>query len=78
MRAVTQRGSVEERQTRLRQLQTELQSSSAEQDKLLQKQAEKRSRLNVLEQLEGAHEGFSAGTQAQYYSGRGQSCHLDL
>jgi chromosome segregation protein len=64
LRAVTQRGSVEERQNRLRQLQTELQSTSAEQDKLLQKQAEKRSRLHVLEQLEGAHEGFSAGTQA--------------
>jgi chromosome segregation protein len=64
LRAVTQRGSVEERQNRLRQLQTELQLSSAEQDKLLQKQAEKRSRLHVLEQLEGAHEGFSAGTQA--------------
>jgi len=64
LHAQTKRGSVEERQTRLRELQTELQSSSAEQDKLLQKQAEKRSRLNVLEQLEGAHEGFSAGTQA--------------
>src|SRR5208283_1552242 len=25
---------------------------------------EKRTRLNVLEQLEGSHEGFSAGTQA--------------
>ncbi len=62
--AQTKRGSVEERQTRLRQLQTELQQSSQEQDKLLQKQAEKRSRLHVLEQLEGAHEGFSAGTQA--------------
>jgi len=62
--AQTKRGSVEERQTRLRQLQTELQQSSQEQDKLLQKQAEKRSRLHVLEQLEGAHEGFSPGTQA--------------
>jgi len=64
LQAVTKRGSVEERQTRLRQLQGELQQSSAEQDQLLQKQAEKRSRLHVLEQLEGAHEGFSAGTQA--------------
>lgn len=62
--AQTKRGSVEERQTRLRQLQTELQQSSQEQDKLLQRQAEKRSRLNVLEQLEGSHEGFSPGTQA--------------
>ena len=64
LQAQTKRGSVEERQNRLRQLQTELHASSAEQDQLLQKQAEKRSRLNVLEQLEGAHEGFSAGTQA--------------
>jgi chromosome segregation protein len=64
LNAQTKRGSVEERQARLRQLQGELHQSSAEQDKLLQKQAEKRSRLNVLEQLEGAHEGFSAGTQA--------------
>lgn len=62
--AQTKRGSVEERQTRLKQLQVELQQSSQEQDKLLQKQAEKRSRLNVLEQLEGSREGFSAGTQA--------------
>ena len=30
----------------------------------MQPQAEKRSRLNVLEQLEGSHEGFSAGTLA--------------
>ena len=30
----------------------------------LQAQAEKRSRLNVLEQLEGSHEGFSAGALA--------------
>jgi chromosome segregation protein len=64
LQAQTKRGTVEERQQRLRELQSELQSSSAEQDKLLQKQAEKRSRLNVLEQLEGSHEGFSAGTQA--------------
>ncbi len=64
LQAQTKRGSVEERQNRLRQLQVELQQSSDEQDQLLQKQAEKRSRLHVLEQLEGAHEGFSAGTQA--------------
>src|SRR6202042_3289797 len=52
------RGSVEQRQARLRGLQTELQATSGEQDKFLQHQAEKRSRLTVLEQLEGAHEGF--------------------
>jgi len=64
LNAQTKRGSVEQRQARLRELQVELQASSAEQDQFLQAQAEKRSRLNVLEQLEGSHEGFSAGTQA--------------
>jgi len=64
LNARTKRGSVEQRQNRLRELQVELQASSAEQDQFLQAQAEKRSRLNVLEQLEGSHEGFSAGTQA--------------
>ncbi len=64
LNAQTKRGSVEQRQNRLRELQVELQESSAEQDQFLQAQAEKRSRLNVLEQLEGSHEGFSAGTQA--------------
>ncbi|MSU58027.1 MAG: chromosome segregation protein SMC [Pedosphaera sp.] len=60
----TKRGSVEQRQARLKELQTELQQSSDEQDQLLQQQAEKRSRLSVLEQLEGSHEGFSAGAVA--------------
>ena len=64
LNVLTTRGSVEQRQNRLHELQTELQQSSVEQDKLLQQQAEKRSRLNVLEQLEGSREGFSAGTQA--------------
>ena len=60
----TKRGSVEQRQARLKELQIELQQSSTEQDQLLQQQAEKRSRLSVLEQLEGSHEGFSAGAVA--------------
>lgn len=60
----TTRGTVEQRQARLRELQSELQQSSTEQDRLLQQQAEKRSRLSVLEQLEGSHEGFSAGAVA--------------
>ena len=64
LNAQTKRGSVEQRHNRLRELQVELQASAAEQDQFLQAQAEKRSRLNVLEQLEGSHEGFSAGTQA--------------
>ena len=64
LNVVTTRGTVEQRQNRLRELQLEIQASSAEQDKFLQQQAEKRSRLHVLEQLEGAHEGFDAGAVA--------------
>ena len=64
LNAQTKRGSVEQRHNRLRELHVELQASAAEQDQFLQSQAEKRSRLNVLEQLEGSHEGFSVGTQA--------------
>ncbi|HET7625049.1 MAG TPA: chromosome segregation protein SMC, partial [Verrucomicrobiae bacterium] len=60
----TKRGTVEERQTRLREIQEELNKASREQDQLVQTQAEKRSRLNVLQQLEGSHEGFSAGALA--------------
>jgi chromosome segregation protein len=58
------RGSVEQGQQRLRELQPELQAATVEQDKLLQRQAEKRSRLHLLEQLEGAREGFDAGAVA--------------
>ncbi len=64
LNAQTKRGSVEQRQARLAELQAELQQSSVEQDQLLQQQAEKRSRLSVIEQLEGAHEGFDAGAVA--------------
>jgi chromosome segregation protein len=64
LNVATTRGSVEQRQNRLRELQAELQASSEEQDKYLQQQAEKRSRLHVLEQLEGSHEGFDAGAVA--------------
>jgi len=58
------RGSVEQRQNRLRELQGELQQASTEQDKYLHQQSDKRSRLTVLEQLEGAHEGFDPGAVA--------------
>jgi chromosome segregation protein len=64
LQVATTRGSVEQRQNRLRELQGELQESSREQDAFLNQQAEKRSRLNVLEQLEGSHEGFDAGAVA--------------
>lgn len=64
LNVATTRGSVEQRQNRLRELQTELHASSQEQDKFLRQQAEQRSRLNVLEQLEGSREGFDAGAVA--------------
>jgi chromosome segregation protein len=58
------RGSVEERQKRLKELHQELAQAAQELDALVQQQAGKRSRLNVLEQLQAEHEGFSAGTLA--------------
>ncbi|HEV2692176.1 MAG TPA: chromosome segregation protein SMC [Verrucomicrobiae bacterium] len=64
LNVATTRSTVEQRQQRLRELQPELQSASVEQDKFLQQQTEKRSRLHVLEQLEGAREGFDAGAVA--------------
>jgi chromosome segregation protein len=64
LNVATTRGSVEQRQNRLRELQTELQTASAAQDDFLHQQSDKRSRLTVLEQLEGSHEGFDAGSVA--------------
>ncbi|HEY5296414.1 MAG TPA: chromosome segregation protein SMC [Verrucomicrobiae bacterium] len=64
LNVATTRGSVEQRQNRLRELQNELQNSSVEQDQFLQQQAEKRSRLTVIEQLEHSREGFDAGAVA--------------
>ena len=62
--AQTRRGTVEERQQRLREIQQQLNQSGQVLDTLLREQAEKRSRLNVLEQLQDSHEGFSAGALA--------------
>lgn len=59
-----QRGTVEERQARLKEILQELSQASQQLDGLVRQQAEKRSRLNVLEQLEESHEGFSGGAQA--------------
>src|SRR5215470_6324847 len=64
LNAQTQRGTVEERQNRLAQIHEELNLAGKEQDKVLEQQAEQRSRLNVLEQLQADHEGFSAGSLA--------------
>ncbi len=64
LNAQTRRGTLEEKQNRLGEIQVELDVVSQEQDTHLQQQAEKRSRLGVLEQLETEHEGFSAGSVA--------------
>ena len=60
----TQRGTVEERQQRLREIQQELAQASQHLDTILRQQAEHRSKLGVLEQLDISHEGFSAGALA--------------
>ena len=64
LNARTQLGTVEERQERLREIQELLNQAAQEQDRLLQQQAEKRSRLNLLDQLQAGHEGFSEGSLA--------------
>ena len=64
LNAQTQRGTVEERQQRLREILQELNQAGQELDGFLRQQAEKRSRLNVLEQLQESHEGFSSGALA--------------
>ncbi|HWQ93822.1 MAG TPA: chromosome segregation protein SMC, partial [Clostridia bacterium] len=53
-----------QRQARLRELQEEIARATQQQDQLLRQQAEKRSRVNVLEQLQAGHEGFSEGSLA--------------
>ena len=64
LNAQTQRGTVEQRQARLKEIQVELEQAGRQQDQLLEQQAGTRSRLNVLEQLQSEHEGFSAGSLA--------------
>ena len=64
MNVLTQRGTVEQRQQRLREIQQELAIVVQEMDGAVRQQAEHRSKLLVLEQLEESHEGFSAGTLA--------------
>ena len=62
--AVSQRGTVEQRQARLTEIHQELSRLAQELDGQLQQQAEKRSRVSVLVQLQSEHEGFSAGALA--------------
>jgi chromosome segregation protein len=59
-----QQGTVEERQQRLREIHQQLQDTARELDGLVTQQAEFRSRLHVLEQLDTSHEGFGAGALA--------------
>ena len=59
----THRGTVEERQARLSVIGTDLSDTEEELDGLLQRQAEAKSRKDVLKQLIESKEGFSAGTQ---------------
>ena len=58
------RGTLEERQQRVRELQGEIATAQQQLDGVVRQQAEKRSRLNVLEQLDTQHEGFAAGALA--------------
>lgn len=58
------RGTVEDRQARLRDIQQEFSQATQDLDKYLHQQAEKRSQFNVLEQLQSDYEGFSAGAVA--------------
>jgi chromosome segregation protein len=61
LNAETHRGTVEDRHQRLREIQTQLNDITVQLDDGLRRQAETRSRLNVLEQLQAEHEGFGAG-----------------
>jgi chromosome segregation protein len=61
LNAQSHRGTLEERQQRLREIQQQLNDTAQQLDELLRQQAETRSRLNVLEQLQAEHEGFGSG-----------------
>ena len=62
--AQSHRGTVQERQQRLQEIQGQLTTTAEVLDRHVTEQAELRSRLNVLEQLESSHEGFGAGALA--------------
>ena len=59
--ASQKRLTLEERQQRLSSLQTQLQELTSRLDQVLREQAEQRSRLSVLQQLDASREGFSEG-----------------
>jgi len=59
----TRRGSVEERQTRLQSIGTDLGAVESELDELVQLQATHKSRCDVLQQLVETKEGYGSGAQ---------------
>ncbi len=61
LNAQAHRGTLEERQERLRAIQEELGRATQETEEWLRQQAENRSRLHLLEQLDAEREGFGAG-----------------
>jgi chromosome segregation protein len=61
LNAQTHRGTVEDRQGRLREIQLQLNDTTRQLDELLHSQSEKRSRLHVLQQLQSEREGFGSG-----------------
>jgi chromosome segregation protein len=61
LNAQAHRGTLEERQQRLRALEAELDRATREMDEWLRQQAENRSRLRLLEQLDAEREGFGPG-----------------
>ncbi|MGA3182348.1 MAG: chromosome segregation protein SMC [Verrucomicrobiota bacterium] len=61
LHAQAHRGTLEQRQERLRGIEEELKQATRDLDELLRHQAENRSRLHVLEQLDAEREGFGAG-----------------
>lgn len=60
----THRGTIQERQQRLGEIQHAIAAATQDLDQLLREQAGKRSQLAVLEQLQAGHEGFSEGALA--------------
>jgi chromosome segregation protein len=70
LHAQSHRGTVEERQMRLKEIQAQLNGATQELDQLLRQQAEKRSRLSVLEQLQSEHEGFDSGVLSVLKAGQ--------
>jgi len=64
LNAQTKRGTLEQQQRRLLEIQEELDQATRQQDGFLQQQAETRSRLDLLEQLQAEHEGYSEGSLA--------------